>query len=150
MTTCMGKSCSFGLPRVPFVNCCQFMYLVIFLLDHLVWGRSSWSLCLLWIYLLAMHTFICVSFSLPPGVRDWLRLVLGALPWLFCLPFWGQNMGSDCIISWSLIIFLLNNAFNGNSIRNCLPFFFCNHWIFIRFACHALSVEVQTNHWYHF
>ena len=28
MTTCLGKSCSFGLPRVPFVNCCQFMYLV--------------------------------------------------------------------------------------------------------------------------
>ena len=29
MTTCLGKSCPFGLPRVPFVNCCQFMYLVI-------------------------------------------------------------------------------------------------------------------------
>ena len=29
MTTCLGKSCSFGLPRVPFVNCRQFMYLVI-------------------------------------------------------------------------------------------------------------------------
>ena len=28
MTTCLGKSCSFGLPRVPFVNCCQFMYLL--------------------------------------------------------------------------------------------------------------------------
>ena len=28
MTTCLEKSCSFGLPRVPFVNCCQFMYLV--------------------------------------------------------------------------------------------------------------------------
>ena len=26
MTTCLGKSCSFGLPRMPFVNCCQFMY----------------------------------------------------------------------------------------------------------------------------
>ena len=32
MTTCLGKSCSFGLPRVPFVICCQFMYLVISLL----------------------------------------------------------------------------------------------------------------------
>ena len=32
MTTCLEKSCSFGLPRVPFVNCCQFMYLVISLL----------------------------------------------------------------------------------------------------------------------
>ena len=26
MTTCLGKSCSFGLPRVPFVNCCVFSY----------------------------------------------------------------------------------------------------------------------------
>ena len=29
MTTYLGKSCSFGLPRVPFVNCGQFMYLVM-------------------------------------------------------------------------------------------------------------------------
>ena len=28
MTTYLGKSCSFGFPRVPFVNCRQFMYLV--------------------------------------------------------------------------------------------------------------------------
>ena len=28
MTTYLGKSCSFGLPRVPIVNCHQFMYLV--------------------------------------------------------------------------------------------------------------------------
>ena len=32
MTPCLGKSCSFGLLRVPFVNCCQFMYLVVSLL----------------------------------------------------------------------------------------------------------------------
>ena len=32
MTTYLGKSCSFGLPQVPFVNCGQFMYLVISLL----------------------------------------------------------------------------------------------------------------------
>ena len=29
MTTYLGKSCSFGLPRVPSVNCRQFTYLVI-------------------------------------------------------------------------------------------------------------------------
>ena len=32
MTTYLGESCSFGLPRVPFVNCRRFMYLVISLL----------------------------------------------------------------------------------------------------------------------
>ena len=31
MTTYLEKSCSFGLPRVPFVNCRQFMYLEYFL-----------------------------------------------------------------------------------------------------------------------
>ena len=30
MTTYLGKSCSFRLPRVPFINCRQFMYLVIY------------------------------------------------------------------------------------------------------------------------
>ena len=34
--------------------------------------------------LLAMHTLICVTFYLPPGIRGWL---LVALPGLFCLPF---------------------------------------------------------------
>ena len=32
MTTYLGKICSFGLPRVPFVNCRQFLHLVISLL----------------------------------------------------------------------------------------------------------------------
>ena len=32
MTTYLGKSCSFGFPRVLFVNCRQFMHLVISLL----------------------------------------------------------------------------------------------------------------------
>ena len=34
MTACLGKSCSFGLPRVHFVNCRRFMYLVISLLVY--------------------------------------------------------------------------------------------------------------------
>ena len=39
------------------------------------------------ICLLAMHKLICVTFSLPPGVRGWLHLLLVALPALFYLPF---------------------------------------------------------------
>ena len=42
MTTYLGKSCSFGLPRVPFVNCGQFMYLVISLLVL----RAGCGICL--------------------------------------------------------------------------------------------------------
>ena len=46
-----------------------------------VW--QSWSLCL---SCFVMHTLICVTFSLPPGVGGWLRLLLVALPGLYCLP----------------------------------------------------------------
>ena len=39
MTTCLGKSCSFGLPRVPFVNCCQItcMYYFTFGFESRMW-----------------------------------------------------------------------------------------------------------------
>ena len=39
MTTCLGKSCAFGLLRVAFVNCCQFMYLVVslFVFEGRMW-----------------------------------------------------------------------------------------------------------------
>ena len=36
MTTCLGRSCSFGLPCVPFVNRCPLMHLVISLLVLIV------------------------------------------------------------------------------------------------------------------
>ena len=68
------------------------LFVCVFLLsfyhfDHLAWGRRSWSLCLSCICLLSMHTLICVTFSFPPCVGGWLRLLLVALPGLFCLPF---------------------------------------------------------------
>ena len=65
------------------------LFVYVFLLSfkhfgHFAWGRGSLS-C---ICLLAMHTLICVTFSLPPGVRGWLRLLLVALPGRFYLPFY--------------------------------------------------------------
>ena len=33
------------------------------------------------------HT-ICVTLSLPPGVRGWLRLLLVVFPGFFCLPLY--------------------------------------------------------------
>ena len=59
--------------------------------DHLAWGRGSWSLCSSCICLLVMHTLICVTFSLPPGVGDWLRFLIVALPRLICLPSCFRN-----------------------------------------------------------
>ena len=43
--------------------------------------------------MLIVHLFVsyahvfCVNFSVPPGISDWLRLLLVALPGRFCLPF---------------------------------------------------------------
>ena len=60
MTICLGKSCSFGLPRVPFVNCCQFMYLVISLLVL----RAG---CGIWLYqfLIIAYLFTLRSLDTP-------------------------------------------------------------------------------------
>ena len=58
MTTYLGKSCSFGFPRVPFVNCRQFMYLVISLFGFE--GRM-WDL-------IVSVPYHCLSFYFPfPG-----------------------------------------------------------------------------------
>ena len=62
MTTYNGKSCSFGLPRVPFVNCCQFMYLVISLLG-LRAGCGIWLYQFLIIaYLFAFQYGLCKKY----------------------------------------------------------------------------------------
>ena len=85
-------------------------------------------MCLLCICLLAMHTLICVTFSLPPGVGVWLRLLLVALPGLFCLPFfndgpdiklfilvgWGRSFFVCCLAHWgSTVGFLLLQCSSG-------------------------------------
>ena len=58
MTTYLGKSCSFCLPRVPFINCRQFMYLVISLLV-LRAGYGIWLYQFLIIaYLFTLHISI--------------------------------------------------------------------------------------------
>ena len=70
MTTYLGKSCSFGLPRVPFVNCRQFMYLVISLLVL----RAG---CGIWLYqfLIIAYLFTLTEYS---SNFDWILIQ----PWL--------------------------------------------------------------------
>ena len=60
MTTCLGKSCSFGLPRLPFVNCCQFMYLVI---SFLVLRAG----CVIWLYRFLIISYL---FNLLIVIQD--------------------------------------------------------------------------------
>ena len=60
MTTYLGKSCSFCLPRVPFVNCRQFMYLVISLFGFE--GRM-WDLIVFLLRTLFTGSHVHTSFS---------------------------------------------------------------------------------------
>ena len=51
-----------------------------------------------------MHALVCVTFSLPPCIRGWLRLLLVAFPGLFCLPF--CYIAFD-ILSFDILIFII-------------------------------------------
>ena len=68
MTTCLGKSCPFGLPRVPFVNCCQFMYLVISLLVLRagcgIWLYQFLIITYLFTFLIQFHTYLYATFHI--------------------------------------------------------------------------------------
>ena len=105
VTICLGKSCSFGLPRVPFVNCCRFVCLVVSLL---VLRAGCW----VWLcrFLTIAYLFTLIRLGGCPG---WSESSLGAQPFcrfshvaahLFSFSVWyvGQDVEFDCIGSWSL------------------------------------------------
>ena len=78
MTTCLGKSCSFGLPHVPFVNCCQFMYLVISLL---VFRGRMWDL-------IASVPDHCLSFYFSYGISykyTYLKITASLFEYFICI-----------------------------------------------------------------
>ena len=62
MTTCLEKSCSFGLLRVAFINCCQFMYWVISLLVL----RAGYGI---WLYQFLIIAYLFTLFVLPGDCR---------------------------------------------------------------------------------
>ena len=60
--------------------------------------------------MLILHLFVShahvnlLLFSLPPGVGGWLRLLLVALPGLFCLPFYHFRAWSADVVINNLIM----------------------------------------------
>ena len=109
MTTYLGKSCSFGLPRVPFVNCRQFMYLVISLLV-LRAGCGIWLYQFLIIaylftfYRTGLHRFLILAFP-PISITSSIETST-CTRWLHC---WGLmtrciNGTMNCILELSLAI----------------------------------------------
>ena len=65
MTTCLEKSCLFGLLRVLFVNCCQFMYLVISLLVLMV-GYGIW-----------LYQFLIIAYLFTSHIRALVVVLYG-------------------------------------------------------------------------
>ena len=83
-----------------------------------------------------MHTLISVTFSLPPGDRGWLRLLLVALPGLFCLHFFRKSLhrkSAKCIKSNANFICLfisLYQASQTSTLSKCdfaLKLYFRKH-----------------------
>ena len=66
MTTYLGKRCSFCLRRVPFINCRQFMYLVISLFGFE--GR-------IWDLIVSVPDH-CLSFYFRGGIEEVFQLLL--------------------------------------------------------------------------
>ena len=112
MTTYLGKSCSFCLPRVPFVNCRQFMYLVISLLvlraGYEIWLYQFLIIAYLFTLLTDQHTSVSILVGWPINIPAYLNLTT-YLGWLYDqhTSLFTRDVGSDCISSWSLIIFLI-------------------------------------------
>ena len=78
MTTYLGKSCSFCLPRMPFVNCRQFMYLVISLLV-LRAGYGIWLyqfLIIAYLFTFQYHTCLMVYKSIAGQAPEYISSML--------------------------------------------------------------------------
>ena len=83
MTTYLGKSCSFCLPRVPFVNCRQFMYLVISLLVL----RAGYGI---WLY---QFLIIAYLFTLEWKFVQMFRVTWPRwLPGSYMVKIWKKNL----------------------------------------------------------
>ena len=94
MTICVGKSCSFGLPRVPFVNCCQFMYLVISLLV-LRAGCGIWLYQFLIIaYLFTLYEFSMTFLPVRGRIASGWKMSMYSFQWWACDDFGPAESGA--------------------------------------------------------
>ena len=98
--TVLGEEGSGLCAYRAFVCYLRTRFSVSIFLFHLVSGVGCYF-CLwlfldvsVYLFVLIVHLFVSYAhvnlyhFSLPPGVGSWLRLLLMALPGLFCLPFY--------------------------------------------------------------
>ena len=92
-------------------------------------------MCLSYICLLAIHTLICVTFSLPPGAGGWLRLLLVALPGLFTILVKVRPKAASHI-DW-----------NSHSVSGLHLFMF--HYIILTFDCNVQRTRLSLSILFH-
>ena len=129
MTTYLGKSCSFCLPRVPFVNCRKFMYLVIFLLV-LRAGYGIW----LYQFLIIAYLFTFRAIVFLTCQPRWIRIRAGTCKHQIrsqCLGHEGCLWNKcQCLLSLFFIFFVHQRCIPGGAwmlpsvdLRQALTFF---------------------------
>ena len=130
MTTCLGKSCSFGLPRVPFVNYCQFMYLVISLLV-LRAGYGIW----LYQFLIIAYRFILNVLNHKIRANSVGRLqVAGSdlngsfLLFLLLLFSFIIVILNYCKVDYKVLIIRNNKLIYLSRMKSCLWGWSCHHY----------------------
>ena len=134
MTTYLGKSCSFGLPRVPFVNCRQFMYLVISLLVL----RAG---CGIWLY-----QFLIIAYPFTFLRPNYSMLQRGCYLTIVCC---------ELILSYTLYLKFLIYSFTLSSRRHIhIALLLIEHdvsmWLILqshRVFCNILRPRWLSNAW---
>ena len=122
MTTYLGKSCSFCLPRVPFVNCRQFMYLVISLLV-LRAGYGIW----LYPFLIIAYLFTLINLSIRTSIfPDYLKRAQVA-------PLHKKNDPMDKTNFWPVSVLTTTSKLYENILSEQLSLYFDD--IFYQYLC---------------
>ena len=142
------ESCSFGLPRVPFVNCCQFMYLIISLLvfEGRMWGLtvSVPDHCLSFYFsyhvifiVKSWGTQKCISYG-HTGCMNRESVSFGCsfgLPWELFIRFTASAFHKlPSIYVFGYFSFGFEGRVWGLTVSvpdHCLSFYFSYHFIFI-------------------
>ena len=122
MTTYLGKSCSFCLPRVPFINCRQFMYLVISLLVL----RAGYGI--------RLYQFLIIAylFTLP-----WFDSLLATLRLR-------SAVRSRVLVKWAVEFLIQNQKIHMTLQRIAYVFWRCFVTIFVCEGCHDCRFYVST------
>ena len=135
MATCLGKSCSFSLPRVPFVNCCQFMCLVISLLV-LKEGYGIWLYQFLIIaYLFTFDIRYNFKSDLSKGSLRYFHRFLGVFNFVTATDW--KSHWSTTLPRWCLCCQLLITVF-------VLSAWYCCWYVWSKLGDHLTVKELFT------